>query len=248
MANTDQRWCPRKPSQKAGTAGASPTRWLPFARMAVICGAVATAGAIAEETPAVPPLAEKYIQFVEAQGGAKGLRQKAAEATELERIRCQACHGAEGSSPKPEYPNLAGQQPLYLIQQLDRFRGKVRKSLTMHGMAKELDDEMMFHLAAFYASFVPKPNKLPEVPEMQKKRAHGESIFLSRCQHCHGAKAGGQGVYARLAGQKPQYLRAQLERFRSRDRTRVHAGMRAITAGLSDGDIEAIVLYLAGLQ
>jgi len=219
-----------------------------LALIGAICGVTAPSWAIAEETPAVPPLAEEYIQFVEQQGGPDAVWQKAAEATELERIRCQACHGAEGSSTKAEYPNLAGQQPLYLILQLEGFRGKVRKSLTMHGMAKALDDEMMFHLAAFYASFVPKPNRLSEKPETQEKRAHGESVFLSRCQHCHGPKAGGQGVYARLAGQKPQYLRAQLERFRSRDRTRVHAGMRAITAGLSDGDIEAIVLFLAGLQ
>ena len=35
---------------------------------------------------------------------------------------CGACHGAEGISSIPMYPNLAGQKSMYIVKQLKDFK------------------------------------------------------------------------------------------------------------------------------
>lgn len=64
---------------------------------------------------------------------------------------CVACHGPEGISSNPMWPNLAGQQELYLVKQLKEFRDGVRKDPVMAPMAAGLSDEDIANLAAYYA-------------------------------------------------------------------------------------------------
>ncbi|WP_371375088.1 cytochrome c [Thalassotalea aquiviva] len=65
---------------------------------------------------------------------------------------CAACHGAEGVSAIPTYPNLAGQKEMYLAKQLKDFRSGTRKDPVMAPMAMPLTDEDIANLAAYYAS------------------------------------------------------------------------------------------------
>ena len=65
---------------------------------------------------------------------------------------CAGCHGADGISAVPTYPNLAGQKEAYLIVTLKGFRDGTRKNATMNPMAKPLSDADIENLAAFYAS------------------------------------------------------------------------------------------------
>jgi len=65
---------------------------------------------------------------------------------------CAACHGAEGVSAIPIYPNLAGQKEAYLAKQLNDFKSGKRDEPTMKGMAAALSDEDIADLAAYYAS------------------------------------------------------------------------------------------------
>ncbi|MBU2923782.1 cytochrome c [Colwellia sp. 4_MG-2023] len=65
---------------------------------------------------------------------------------------CAACHGAEGVSAIPIYPNLAGQKEAYLAKQLTDFKSGKRDEPTMKGMAAALSDEDIADLAAYYAS------------------------------------------------------------------------------------------------
>ncbi len=48
---------------------------------------------------------------------------------------CNACHGANGISAIPTYPNLAGQKEAYLVKQMKAFKDKSRKDKTMNTMA-----------------------------------------------------------------------------------------------------------------
>ncbi len=64
---------------------------------------------------------------------------------------CTACHGAQGISAVPTYPNLAGQKEAYLVKQMKAFKDKSRKDPTMNAMAAPLNDKDMANLAAFYA-------------------------------------------------------------------------------------------------
>lgn len=65
---------------------------------------------------------------------------------------CVACHGANGISNNPEWPNLAGQKEKYLAMQLTAFRDGQRQNPLMSPMAKPLSDEDIANLAAYYSS------------------------------------------------------------------------------------------------
>ena len=64
---------------------------------------------------------------------------------------CAACHGTEGCSSNPLWPNLAGQKNQYLAKQLKAFRDGGRNDPLMSPMAKPLSDEDIDNLAAFYS-------------------------------------------------------------------------------------------------
>ena len=65
---------------------------------------------------------------------------------------CSGCHGADGNSVVPNFPKLAGQHAAYIEKQLKDFRGGFRKDATMAPFAKNLTDENIKELGAFYAS------------------------------------------------------------------------------------------------
>lgn len=69
---------------------------------------------------------------------------------------CASCHGVDGVSAKARWPNLAGQNDLYLIKQLYAFRDGARKDAYMTPMARPLTDQDIRNLAAYYAS-LPRP-------------------------------------------------------------------------------------------
>lgn len=64
---------------------------------------------------------------------------------------CFACHGANGISAMPIYPNLAGQKEAYLVKQMKAFKEGSRKDPTMNAMAAPLSDADMENIAAFFA-------------------------------------------------------------------------------------------------
>ena len=65
---------------------------------------------------------------------------------------CAGCHGGNGVSMVPMYPNLAGQKEMYLVKQLKAFRDGTRNDPTMGAMAKPLSDADIDNLAAYFAS------------------------------------------------------------------------------------------------
>lgn len=65
---------------------------------------------------------------------------------------CSACHGAQGISSIPMYPNLAGQKAMYIVKQLKDFKNGKRKDPVMAPMAMGLSDADMENLGAFYAA------------------------------------------------------------------------------------------------
>ncbi len=70
-------------------------------------------------------------------------------------VTCAACHGKNGISPNPEWPNLAGQQEVYLKNQIKAFRDGKRKNALMAPMVKGLSDKDIENLAAYFASLKP---------------------------------------------------------------------------------------------
>jgi cytochrome c553 len=65
---------------------------------------------------------------------------------------CAGCHGANGVSANPMWPNLAGQQPGYLVKSLKAYRDGTRSDPMMSPMAKPLSDADIDNLAAYFSS------------------------------------------------------------------------------------------------
>jgi cytochrome c553 len=75
-----------------------------------------------------------------------------AEAGKVKAASCAGCHGPEGVSSNPMWPNLAGQKEGYLVKQLKAFRDGVRTDPMMSPMAKPLTDDDIENLAAYFSS------------------------------------------------------------------------------------------------
>ncbi len=65
---------------------------------------------------------------------------------------CSACHGQDGNSAAPIYPNLAGQYENHLLQSLRDYKSGARKNAIMAGMVAALSEQDMKDLAAYYSS------------------------------------------------------------------------------------------------
>jgi nitrite reductase (NO-forming)/hydroxylamine reductase len=74
------------------------------------------------------------------------------EAGKLRASACFSCHGPEGISSNPKYPNLAGQSAEYLIKQLNAFRSGERNDPVMTAMASLMSDTDVENVSAFFAS------------------------------------------------------------------------------------------------
>jgi cytochrome c553 len=65
---------------------------------------------------------------------------------------CTACHGAEGVSPSPDFPNLAGQYADYIETALKHYKNGKRKNPIMAEQVKNLSNKDIMDLAAYYSS------------------------------------------------------------------------------------------------
>jgi cytochrome c553 len=128
---------------------------------------------------------------------------------------CAACHGADGNSPMPINPSLAGQLPEYLYKQLRDFKSGARKNAIMAGMVATLSDEDMRNLAAYFAAQKPQAgvahNAAVANAGQKVYRAGNASSGLPGCAGCHSPNGVGIPVqFPRLKGQHLDYTLAQL--------------------------------------
>jgi cytochrome c553 len=75
-----------------------------------------------------------------------------AEAGKKKAGQCQTCHGMDGMSKLPEAPNLAGQNPIYLVRALNDYKSGARKNEMMSVVIGQLTPEDINDLAAYYSS------------------------------------------------------------------------------------------------
>ncbi|MGB1311895.1 MAG: c-type cytochrome [Leucothrix sp.] len=168
---------------------------------------------------------------------------------------CAACHGSEGVSTNPDWPNLAGQGAGYLAKQLYDFRTDKRINAVMNGMAKAIaSDDDVEHIAAYYASL---PAGLGEAKEEMVEegsllyKGGKTSTKIAACASCHGPTGSGvdSAKFPMLAGQHSKYIAAQLKAFRSGERANdMNQMMRDVAKRMSDTDIEKVAGYISGLQ
>jgi len=67
------------------------------------------------------------------------------------RARCISCHGMQGFTVNKLWPNLAGQQKIYLAKQLRDFKSGQRNSPTMSVIANELTNQQIADVAEYFS-------------------------------------------------------------------------------------------------
>ncbi|USD37449.1 MULTISPECIES: cytochrome c [Ferrimonas] len=175
---------------------------------------------------------------------------------------CIACHGMDGNSLISLYPKVAGQHQGYLVKQLQELKqaamtgGKEgRHDPIMSGMAMTLTEEQMADVAAFYAS----QTSTAGVSIDAQTASAGKKLYMAgdasrqitACAACHGPNGEGMNLagYPSLAGQHPDYIKAQLEKFRSGVRHNDLNGMMSgVAKNLKDEDIALLSQYVSSLK
>jgi cytochrome c553 len=201
-----------------------------------------------EETPAAPAVAAAApaapaAPMTDAQ---KAALQKTVET-------CGTCHGVNGRSVSPTFPNLAAQSAPYIEAQLHAFKDQSRADpdaqAYMWGMASQLNDAMISALGTYFAAQPAAPGK-PGNPALiaQGKRLFDEGVparQIPPCASCHGAHAQGMAIFPRLAGQHAPYLLKQLLVIQSVLRTA--PVMHGVVKDLTKDQMQALVAYLESI-
>ncbi|MFQ3231710.1 c-type cytochrome [Reinekea sp.] len=77
------------------------------------------------------------------------------EAGKAKSAVCAGCHGANGISLIPTYPNLAGQKAAYLVSSMKAYKAQERtggQAPVMYGMVATLNETDMANIAAYFES------------------------------------------------------------------------------------------------
>lgn len=171
--------------------------------------------------------------------------QPLAYAAGQERISfCQHCHGTDGNSTRPDIPNLAEQNPIYLFNTFEQFATGLRTDFVMSKLARILSVEDRVNIAFYYGQqkVVTTPSATPHL------REKGRIQFQQTCQSCHGAKGEGKENMPRLAGQPAKYIIQTLKNFRSAEPDRIAPILLAVTRNMSDEDIHSVASYIQELE
>ncbi|WP_299360157.1 c-type cytochrome [uncultured Paracoccus sp.] len=151
---------------------------------------------------------------------------------------CRTCHGLDGYAQVPIAPHIGGEPATYLSAQLRAFRSGEREHEMMSVVAKNLTDEQIANVAAWYASHTATA-VLPD--------GFDAAAAPTLCSDCHGAD--GIAVVAdapHLAGENRVYLETQLNAFRTGQRT--HDIMTPIATELTDGELREVADWFASIE
>ncbi|GAD80493.1 c-type cytochrome [Vibrio ezurae] len=183
------------------------------------------------------------------------------EAGKQKSITCTACHGADGNSPVALYPKLAGQHEGYLVKQLKDFKlgatsgGKQgRYDPAMSAMAIPLSEQDMADISAYYASIPTSENSTPEdvVEQGQELYLAGNAERgITACVACHGPRGNGTSLsgFPKISGQHADYIKSQLQKFASLDRTNdLNEMMHDVSKKLTEEEIDVLSKYVGGLH
>ena len=179
-----------------------------------------------------------------------------ASANDIAKNQCAACHGPDGNSINPEWPNLAGQHAKYITQQLRAYKSGERVNPNMSAMVTTLTDDDIVAIGDYYSTMAPKIGQISA-----ENIAAGEKLYrggnkddgVPACMACHGPNGAGNPAagYPALRGQHAKYTSIQLAAYRSGERktgAESKSMMQAIAAKLSDEDIANLANYINALH
>ena len=188
----------------------------------------------------------------------QSLAQGSVEAGQAKAVSCGACHGTDGNSLSPAWPNLAGQHASYFIRQLEAYQNGERQDVLMTTLASSVAAEDMVDLAAYYATLpAVQRGADPELVELEL----GQSVYrsglpdrgIAACIACHGPSGRGNPLasFPVVRGQHATYTVATLHAYATGERrsdSSVNQMMRDIAVSLREDEIQAVASYIEGLR
>ncbi len=162
---------------------------------------------------------------------------------------CFTCHGADAKTPiMPLYPNIAGQNAEYALQQMKDIKSGARSNgltAAMKGIMHLVNDDEMKALADYLASLPRRTGKLETGSE-------GAKLFKSKtCFTCHGmdGKKTILPTYPKIEGQNKAYALQQMKDIKSGTRANGQSvAMKGIMHLVTDEEIEILATYLSTLK
>ncbi len=172
---------------------------------------------------------------------------------------CKTCHGLSGQGFRGSFPmpRLAGQQPEYLVNQLQAFIERRRTNPVMFNVAHVLSPSMLTALSTHFKDLDPKPlGGAPKELVADGKKIYEEGIPSAEvppCASCHGQDAKGSDAFPRLAGQLNDYVAKKLlnwskERGQDPAKPDNSAIMQPIAHNLTEAQVKAVAAYVSYLN
>jgi cytochrome c553 len=152
---------------------------------------------------------------------------------------CGNCHGADGNPAGANMPTLAGQDARYFSKAMKAYKEGKRSHEKMFEAVQNLGEADIQNLAAFYAGQEPVRRNV--------RTPLTTAEWIKRCERCHGIEGNSTDPrFPALAGQERTYLTKALEAYAGT--VRDNSAMHAMSAPLSETDVETIVEYYATSQ
>jgi cytochrome c553 len=158
---------------------------------------------------------------------------------------CSGCHGPGGVSQTDGVPNLAAEPDLFFEWQLVYFRGETRMNELMTPAAKDLTDDDIRGLGAYFAALPPAaPAGADSDPALTQ--TGGKLANERHCAQCHTQTFAGNGEVPRLAGQREEFIVKALHDYQhGARRGRGNVIMPEIAYSLNEDDIKAIAHFMS---
>lgn len=185
------------------------------------------------------------------------------DAGALKAATCSACHGPNGNSTTAQWPRIAGQNAVYLAEQLQLFKTGVRVNPDMAKIVNVLNDKDMDNVAVFFQAQTPVGGEanatIWEAGEILY-RFGDPSRDIPACTACHGPVGRGNMLadYPALRAQFADYVAKQLNDFASGARyggakpgaptSRNGYIMATIAKRLNSDDIKDVAAFIQGMR
>jgi cytochrome c553 len=176
---------------------------------------------------------------------------------------CIACHGPNGNSTNPQWPKLAGQNAVYVAEQLHLFKAAVRNNPVMMPMGTILSDQDIDDLSVYFEAQTPVGAEADpsywQAGEVLYK--YGDKAReIPACVACHGPVGRGNlaAGYPALRAQFAEYVIKQLNDYASGARyggakpdgpeSRNGGMMTTVAKRLTPEEIRNVASYIQGMR
>lgn len=146
---------------------------------------------------------------------------------------CGKCHGLGGISHDPMVPNLAGQEPVYLVNSIKDYRDDDRDCEVQQ---TQRTDQQTENIAAYYSTRKTPASVVQETSATE---------LAAKCDRCHAPTGRERKLNVpSLNGQSHDYLVNAMKEYRDEDRD--SSMMHKMSSRFNDEMIEAIATYYTG--